>query len=713
MAKKQTDKNRRLYFVIANVIIVALLLIAAFQLGFVGILLDKVFRYLFGEFHIVVFILLILICLLFIFKRKLLKQGFLKTLGYFLAFVAFLLASATFKNYGLQNSEVLAYFISNSKPIFNYEIHASGGFFGILLYSFMTSAFDIIGTYIALVVIIIIALLLISPTSIFKGFKVFKLKSKKPRKKKTKKTQSFKVEDKYVSEPKKVKSSNFITLSEETKKSSDHKVSQLELELEDVTPYQVKGKNYELPKLSLLDTAISSRISKRNSEAASSKGERLVEVLREFNIESELIDVHIGPSVTKFEIRPDSSVKVSRINSIADNIKMELAAQSIRIEAPIPGKSSVGIEIPNIENTPVKLFELLSEIPKSMMQDPLLFTLGKDLMGNTIYSNLEKMPHLLIAGATGAGKSVALNAIITTILLRTTPNQVRLLLIDPKKVEFTSFANAPHLITDIISEPLLANSALMRVVEIMDDRYRMFAEIGVKNIKAYREYQSKHPDEYNDLELIVVIIDELADLMVVAGKEVEASIQRITQLARAAGIHLIVATQRPSTDVITGIIKANIPSRISFAVSSGIDSRTILDTVGAERLLGNGDMLYYPVGFPAPVRLQGVFISDDEVARVANFAAKQPSPEHFDQFNFAVDNDDNPLLPKTKDELYDDVLAFVVKEQKASTSLIQRNFQIGYNRAARIVDALEEAGVIGPMAGSKPRDVYLNEIPDE
>ena len=424
MAKKQTNKNEQLFFVISNIVFIALLLIAAFKLGPVGIYIDKIFHFLFGEFHFVVFVILLLFSLLLIFKRKSLKFPILKTIGYILAFIAFLLASAIFKNYNLINSEVLSYFISNSKAIFNYEIHASGGFFGVLIYSFMTSAFDIVGTYIILVVLVLISVLLISPSTLFKGFKPIKFKKRD--KKVKEKSKKFKVEDKYISEPKKEKTSGFITLSEETKVIPKVEVAQLELKLEDKKPYQIDGRKYELPKLSLLDTAIASRISKKNTEAASYKGDRLIEVLQEFNIESELIDVHIGPSVTKFEIRPDSSVKVSRINSIADNIKMELAAASIRIEAPIPGKSSVGIEIPNVENTPVKLFELVSEIPRDMLHIPLLFTLGKDLMGNTIYCNLEKMPHLLIAGATGAGKSVALNAIITTLLLRTTPKEVRL-----------------------------------------------------------------------------------------------------------------------------------------------------------------------------------------------------------------------------------------------------------------------------------------------
>lgn len=732
MAKKATkattNKETRIYTAIASLIIGGLLLISALKYGLFGIFIDKCVRYLFGDYHLVVFVLAILVCIIIIVKPSLLKQKKSVYLGIFILFVTFSITSAIINNYDKTGIYALSHFIENSKAIFDYELSASGGFFGIIWYSLFTKFFDINGTYIFTGILFIIGFLLTFGVNMFKNIKMpeFKKREKKTKKEKTPKqvidkTEPYAIGDLDVVETKKDdkgkgKSSIFISLDQEQNEAvASGKTQQLKLQIDDTPkePYVIGGKNYKLPRLNLLDTAVSNRASSKNVDAAKTQGERLINVLNEFNIESELVDTHIGPSVTKFEIRPDTSVKVSRINSISDNIKMELAAKSIRIEAPIPGKNTVGIEVPNVENTPVKLYELLKDLPAN--EPPLLFALGKDLMGNVIFSDLAKMPHLLIAGATGAGKSVALNAIITTILLRTTPEEVRLLLIDPKKVEFNSFANAPHLMTDIINEPTQANTALMRIVEIMDDRYRDFAKINVKNIKAYNEYKQVNPDaDLPNMELIVVIIDELADLMIVAGKEVEQSIQRITQLARAAGIHLIVATQRPSTDVITGIIKSNIPSRISFAVSSGIDSRTILDTVGAERLLGNGDMLYYPVGYSSPLRLQGVYISDDEVVKVANFAAKQPSPEHFEQFLFSEDDENNfPGYMNTEDALYEEVKEYVIAEQKASTSLIQRRFGIGYNRAARIIDALEAHAIIGPMNGSKPREVYLTEFSQE
>lgn len=720
-ASKNTNKKEtRIYTVITSLIISGLLVISALKYGLFGVFVDKVVRYMFGEYHIVVFVLAILICLIAIVKVEWLKQKKSVYFGIVILFITFSITSSIINNYEKTGVYALSHFIENSKEIFNYELTASGGFLGILWFSLFTTFFDLNGTYIFTAILFVIGFLLTFGVSMFKNIKMpeIKKREKKERKKKKEKqiidkTEPYAIKDIEVTEGAvdKSKSSIFISLDDpKPSQPATNKTEQLKLKIDDTPkePYVIGGKNYKLPKLNLLDTAVSSRTSNKNRDAAKSKAERLINVLSEFNIESELVDIHVGPSVTKFEIRPDTSVKVSRINSISDNIKMELAAKSIRIEAPIPGKNTVGIEVPNIENTPVKMYELLKDVSPS--EPPLQFALGKDLMGNVIFCDLAKMPHLLIAGATGAGKSVALNAIITTILLRTTPEEVRLLLIDPKKVEFNSFANAPHLMTDIINEPTQANTALMRIVEIMDDRYRDFAKINVKNIKAYNEYKTVNPDaDLPNMELIVVIIDELADLMIVAGKEVEQSIQRITQLARAAGIHLIVATQRPSTDVITGIIKSNIPSRISFAVSSGIDSRTILDTVGAERLLGNGDMLYYPVGYSSPVRLQGVYISDDEVVKVANFAAKQPSPEHFEQFLFQEDDENNfPGFMNTEDALYDEVKEFVIMEQKASTSLIQRRFGIGYNRAARIIDALEARGVIGPMNGSKPRDVYVS-----
>ena len=453
-----------------------------------------------------------------------------------------------------------------------------------------------------------------------------------------------------------------------------------------------------------------------NKTSASFKGEKVIEILHNFGIEAELLNTYIGPSVTKFEIKPDSSVKINRIMNISDNIKMELAARDIRIEAPMPGRSAVGIEIPNVEPIPVKMLDLMNSVPKEKKETPLLFALGKDLMGQAVFCDLAKMPHLLIAGATGSGKSVCINSIITSYLLRTNPDDVKLVLVDPKKVEFTPYKDIPHLIWPIIDDAQMASNMLKKVVVMMEERYDLFAQCGVRNIEAYNEkvIETKSQEDMPKLPYMVVIIDELADLMAIAGKEVELSIQRITQLARASGIHLIVATQRPSTDVITGLIKSNIPSRISFAVASSIDSRTILDQTGAERLLGNGDMLYYPQGETAPIRMQGVFVTDKEISKITTYVKEQAAPEYEDSYYEFLTNMNGTTVMNggaanadSMDSLYDEVVEFVKMQQKASTSLLQRRFGIGYNRAARLIDTLEDRGVIGPANGAKPREVYL------
>lgn len=480
-----------------------------------------------------------------------------------------------------------------------------------------------------------------------------------------------------------------------------------------VTPGMPKmPKKYVLPKVSLLDEVPKKTNDDSNVKSAKEKAELLLQVLHNFDIKADLIDTHIGPSVTKYEIRPEPGVKVSKILNLADDIKMQLAVKDVRIEAPIPGHNAVGIEIPNVKATPVKMKELVNKIDEKEKNQPLLIFLGKDLLGNCITCRLDKMPHLLIAGATGSGKSVCMNAIITSLLLRTKPDEVKMLLIDPKKVEFTPYKKVPHLIGPVINDAQQASNALKVIVRIMEERYNLFAKASVRNIQAYNTKVSEDTSENKPkpLPYIVVIIDELADLMMVAGKDVEGSIQRITQLARAAGIHLIVATQRPSTDVITGIIKANIPSRIAFSVSSGIDSRTILDHTGAERLLGNGDMLYLPTGESSAMRIQGVFVTDGEVERITEDVSSKAYPMYDDAFVRleGIDgNEDTAVVGAEEDPLYKEVKDYVINVQKASTSLLQRRFGIGYNRAARMIDLLEQQNVIGPAQGSKPREVYI------
>ena len=485
-------------------------------------------------------------------------------------------------------------------------------------------------------------------------------------------------------------------------------------EEEEKKRHVVDFKKYRLPKMEkVLDPRPADNSNSENVRNAKVRGKQLIDLLAQFDIQAHLADVHIGPSVTQFEVQTEATVKVSKILGLTDNLKMSLEAKDIRIEAPIPGRNAVGIEIPNEKATPVKMRELVNTISEKDKNEPLLFMLGKDLLGRTVTCRIDKMPHLLIAGATGSGKSVCMNSIITSLLLRTKPDEVKMLLIDPKKVEFTPYRAIPHLIGPVINDAAEANNALKVIVRIMDERYNIFAANGVRNIAGYHALLAKKPVEerkrMDKMPYIVVIIDELADLMLVAGKEVEASIQRITQLARAAGIHLIVATQRPSTDVITGIIKANIPSRIAFSVSSGIDSRTILDHVGAERLLGNGDMLYMPIGQNSPTRIQGVFVTDEEVERIASACSEQGGPLYDDSFIMleGVNNNEGGGLEVSDDPLFQEIKDYVIDAQKASTSLLQRRFGIGYNRAARMIDELERSGIIGPAQGSKPRDVYV------
>ncbi len=476
----------------------------------------------------------------------------------------------------------------------------------------------------------------------------------------------------------------------------------------------VDYRNYRLPSMNkVLDPLPAHSSNDENLAAAKRKGQQLIQALETFDINARLKDMHIGPSVTQFEVQPDANVKVSRILGLTDNIKMQLEARDIRIEAPIPGRNAVGIEIPNEKSTPVKLRELVNSIPAKDKDQPLVFFLGKDLLGQTITCRIDKMPHLLIAGATGSGKSVCMNSIICSLLLRTRPDEVKMLLIDPKKVEFTPYRNIPHLIGPVINDPAQASNALKVIVRIMDERYNIFAANAVRNIAGYHALLKSKPAaeqaRMDKMPYIVVIIDELADLMLVAGKDVEASIQRITQLARAAGIHLIVATQRPSADVITGIIKANIPSRIAFSVSSSIDSRVILDHTGAERLLGNGDMLYMPIGQNSATRIQGVFVTDEEVQRICD-ALSPWAPLYDDSFIMLEgvnDQEGGAVAGISDDPLYQEIKDYVIDVQKASTSLLQRRFGIGYNRAARMIDELESTGIIGPAQGSKPREVYV------
>ena len=478
--------------------------------------------------------------------------------------------------------------------------------------------------------------------------------------------------------------------------------------------------NYVLPSINLLD-APKKKKNSVNQSLIEKNIEILEKVLKDFNIIGKVVEVHIGPTVTQYELELHSGTKVSKLLSIHREIALAIATKDVRIQAPIPGKNTVGIEIANKETAAVSFREVLEKVPKSLDGSKLLCPLGKNIMGNVIWCEINKTPHLLVAGSTGSGKSVCINGIICSILMRAKPDEVKLVMVDPKKVELSGYNGVPHLMRPVVTDPKEASVALSKIVAEMERRYDTFSETKTKNIATYNDYVEKKnktlpPDEQiKKMPFIVVIIDELADLMLVASKDVEASIMRITQMARAAGIHLIIATQRPSTDVITGVVKANIPSRISFAVSSSIDSRTILDMTGAEKLLGKGDMLFLPMGEADPERIQGAFISDDEIKRIIDYTVEQQKAEYDQSFmNLSGDSEksasqkeDMAQVEEYDDPLYNEIVEFVIETQKASASLLQRRFKLGYNRAARIIDLLEERGIIGPPNGSKPREVLV------
>lgn len=447
----------------------------------------------------------------------------------------------------------------------------------------------------------------------------------------------------------------------------------------------------------------------------------LEQVCRDFGIVGKVVAANVGPNVTQYEMDLKSGTRVNKILSIEKEIALALAAKSVHIQAPIPGKRTVGIELPNRITTMVTVREILEQIPSEYRNSKLLAVLGRDIMNKPQWFEINKTPHLLVAGSTGSGKSVCINSIITSVLMRAKPDEVKLVLIDPKKVELSMYNGIPHLLAPVVTDTKKANIALKKIVVEMDRRYELFSESGTKNIGGYNAKLDKEnamladADKKKKMPYIVVIIDELADLMLVAAKEVEDSIMRITQMARAAGIHLIVATQRPSTDVITGVVKANIPSRISFAVSSGIDSRTILDMQGAEKLLGKGDMLFLPQGENTPIRIQGTYIDESEIQKVVDHTIKQQKA-HYDN-TLIMDSEemnattmvgnDRGSSDAYEEPLYNDIVEFVVTQGKASASLLQRRFHLGYNRAARCIDLLEERGIIGPSRGSKPREVLV------
>ncbi|MDR4300948.1 DNA translocase FtsK, partial [Bacillus mycoides] len=461
---------------------------------------------------------------------------------------------------------------------------------------------------------------------------------------------------------------------------------------------------YELPPLTLL--SIPQQAALDNTEWLEEQEELLNTTFNNFHVGAHVINVSQGPAVTRFEVQPDPGVKVNKITNLSDDIKLSLAAKDIRIEAPIPGKSAIGIEVPNKESKPVFLREILRSPVFTKSESPLTVALGLDISGDPIVTDIRKMPHGLIAGATGSGKSVCINAILTSILYKAKPHEVKLILIDPKMVELAPYNSVPHLVAPVITDVKAATAALKWAVEEMERRYELFAHAGARDLTRYNTIVSGREIPGETLPYIVIVIDELADLMMVAPGDVEEAICRIAQKARACGIHLLVATQRPSVDVITGLIKSNIPTRIAFTVSSQVDSRTIIDIGGAEKLLGRGDMLFLGNGTSKPVRVQGVYVSDDEIERTVDHVKKQMKPNYlFKQEDLLAKSEQS----ESEDELFFDACQFVVEQGGASTSSVQRKFRIGYNRAARLIEEMESQGIISEGRGTKPRDVLISE----
>ena len=585
-----------------------------------------------------------------------------------------------------------------------------GGMLGALLgYSF-NWAFSADGIIIVVITLIILGLILVFNASLLSWIKKVKLPEREVEDEEEEEeveTPDAPVEDKRIV----ISSIDELTNKHEEKTEEVDqdvpikKESELEKAEEETETVQ-KNENYRLPSINLLKT-VKNISGKENEQLAKENILKLEEVLKVFEVSGKIVQVNIGPTVTQYELDLKAGTKVNKLLGIQREIALAMAAKDVRIQAPIPGKNTIGIELPNKVNASVSINE------KTL----LAVGLGKDIMGKVKWCEINATPHLLVAGSTGSGKSVCINCIIASILMRAKPDQVKLVLVDPKKVEFSMYEGVPHLLSPVVTDPKKASIALKNIVLEMERRYELLEHTKNKNIVGYNKFCESHT-EYQKLPYIVVIIDELADLMLVAAKEVEDSIMRITQMARAAGIHLIVATQRPSTDIITGVVKANIPSRISFAVSSQIDSRTILDMGGAEKLLGKGDMLFLPMGESIPIRVQGAFVSEEEIEKLVNYTISQQKAIYdetltidrsggSDNSSSSSSGDDYVSSDEYDDPIYNEVVDFAVSTGKISASLIQRKFRLGYNRAARIIDLLEERGIIGPPNGSKPREVLV------
>ena len=732
MAKKKKRKNDGKKKPSYQVELVGLLLIIISILGFgrfgpVGEAISAFGAFLVGVWYNVLLFVVMLIGIYMMIKRE--APDFLTSK--FIGLYVFTIGILIFSHIGYIEKNELALnqifnetidnFMASTKVISNIQ---GGGILGAISSWAFVSLFEVKGTKIVVWAMLICGIIMFTGMSIYDMLNNAKEKAKgvfkhHPNKEKEEKGSKAIIHSSDDEDNKIVVSSVDELIHSSDDKANEPIVSNaIERKEEEV----IDSKGYIYPPISLLNKPVKSK-KNDNHDAIKDNIPILESVFHDFGIEGKVVAANVGPSVTQYELELKSGTKVSKVLSIHREIALALAAKDVRIQAPIPGKKTVGVEIPNKSISMVSVREILEAIPKSMENSKLAVTLGRNIMGMPIYCEINKTPHLLVAGATGSGKSVCINSIIISILMRAKPDEVKLVLVDPKKVELSMYNGVPHLLAPVVTDPKKANIALKKIVVEMERRYDLFSDSGTKNIASYNSMIDKKNEKLPDdqkikhLPYIVVIIDELADLMLVAAKEVEDSIMRITQMARAAGIHLIVATQRPSTDVITGVVKANIPSRISFAVSSSIDSRTILDMSGAEKLLGKGDMLFLPMGENVPIRVQGTFISEEEIKAVVDHTVAQQKA-HYDETLLMDEEEmnakssfDGPSTSNSRDAdeepLYNEIVEFVVTQGKASASLLQRRFHLGYNRAARVIDILEERGIIGPVNGSKPREVLV------
>lgn len=711
-----------------GILVLVLSILGLGNKGIVGGVIKKFAIFLFGNWWAAFLILSICLSLYLIGKRE--KPNYFtgRLIGVYSLIFAILLFSHI--NYITTNNiktDIITETYNNIAVAYDTDSeirNTGGGMLGALFTFAFVPLFDIEGTYIVIIIIASFGLIMLFDltlsdciSTIFSPFKrIFRKKEKDDDEE-----DNVSVKDITPSVKEPLKDNKVVITSVEDYLEKKQEIKEepketiIEPSIEGDTPY-VK------PSINLLNMP-KSKGKVNSTEVIAANTKKLERVFNDFGMVAKVIEIHVGPAVTQYEMELQRGTKVNKVLSISREIALELSAKEVRIEAPIPGKSTVGIEIPNQTIIPVSMREIMEDLERNpkYKDSKLAAPLGRDIMGNVKCVEINKTPHMLVAGATGSGKSVCINNIILSVIMRSTPDEVKMVLVDPKKVEFNAYEGIPHLLMPVVTDPKKASAALQKIVVEMDDRYETFKNSGTKNISTYNEYiekqLKKNPDcGLKKMPFILVIIDELADLMLVAAKEVEDSIMRITQLARAAGIHLIVATQRPSTDVITGVVKSNIPTRISFAVSSSIDSRTILDMTGAEKLLGKGDMLYKPMDDNTPTRVQGSFVSDDEIQRVVDFVkSKSHPPRYSEKFTNLETNNSSSSFggassnanSENKDVLYNEILDYAVRMGQISASLIQRKYSIGYNRAARIIDQFEEEGIVGPAKGSKPRDVLI------